>query len=114
MESAILGMIGLGGLYAISNQDKKSCNKKENFSNQNKLSSSNYPINTINFAKENNLFAEKAYPQQSKEAINMHQMYLKRGQHINNLLHCGRHAQFRYWGMPETVNSAYEMSKLLD
>mgnify|MGYP001248843509 CR=1 FL=1 len=73
-----------------------------------------FPINTINFAKENNLFAEKAYPQQSKEAINMHQMYIKKGQHINNLLHCGRHAQFRYWGMPETVNSAYEMSKLLD
>ena len=73
-----------------------------------------FPINTIENAKKNNLFAEKAYPQQSIDAIKMHQSYEQKGKHIKNLLHCGRHAQFRYWGMPETVNSAFELSKTID
>lgn len=72
-----------------------------------------FPENTITYAMKNNLFARKAYPQQSLEAINQYEKYVLRGKHINNLLHCGRHAQFRYWGMPETVNSALQLAKTL-
>jgi len=31
-----------------------------------------------------------------------------RGKKIPNLRYVGRHAEFKYWGMPETVNSAYQ------
>lgn len=72
-----------------------------------------FPENTLEFAKQNNLYARKAYPQQSKQAVEMYERYVKKGAHINNLIHCGRHAQFRYWGMPETVNSALQLSKKL-
>jgi UDP-galactopyranose mutase len=73
-----------------------------------------FPQNTIDFAKKNNLYARKAYPQQSAPAIELYERYVKKGEHIKNLIHCGRHAQFRYWGMPETVNSALQLSKTLN
>jgi UDP-galactopyranose mutase len=67
-----------------------------------------FPGNTIDYALENNLFAEKAYPQQSEQAFSTYQRYLDRGKKIPNLRYVGRHAEFKYWGMPETVNAAYQ------
>jgi len=69
-----------------------------------------FPANTIEYAVENNLFAEKAYPQQSVEAFARYDAYVDRGSVIPNLRYVGRHAEFKYWGMAETVNSAYRKS----
>ena len=69
-----------------------------------------FPQNTIKYASENNLFASKAYPQQSPEGFRLYNSYTERGKKITNLLHCGRHAEFKYWGMPETVFSAYKLA----
>jgi hypothetical protein len=69
-----------------------------------------FPRNTIEHALENNLFAEKAYPQQSEQAFRIYYDYVERGKKIPNLRYVGRHAEFKYWGMPETVHSAYEKS----
>jgi UDP-galactopyranose mutase len=66
-----------------------------------------FPKNTIDYALENNLFTEKAYPQQSEQAFSTYHAYVDRGKKIPNLRYVGRHAEFKYWGMPETVNSAY-------
>ena len=66
-----------------------------------------FPRNTIEYALEHNLFAEKAYPQQSERAFATYQRYVDRGKTIRNLRYVGRHAEFNYWGMPETVNAAY-------
>ena len=62
----------------------------------------------LEYALENNLFAEKAYPQQSEHAFATYQSYVDRGKRIPNLRYVGRHAEFKYWGMPETVNAAYQ------
>ena len=62
------------------------------------------------YGEKNNLFAEKAYPQQSQKAFEIYNHYLNRGKKINNLRYVGRHSEFKYWGMPETVNSAYKKS----
>jgi UDP-galactopyranose mutase len=35
---------------------------------------------------------------------------VERGKKIPNLRYVGRHSEFKYWGMPETVNSAYQKS----
>ena len=67
-----------------------------------------FPANTIDYAREHNLFAEKAYPQQSEQAFATYQRYVDRGRKIPNLRYVGRHAEFKYWGMPETVNAAYQ------
>jgi UDP-galactopyranose mutase len=67
-----------------------------------------FPRNTVEYALENNLFAEKAYPQQSEHAFATYQRYVDRGRKIPNLRYVGRHAEFKYWGMPETVNAAYQ------
>jgi UDP-galactopyranose mutase len=69
-----------------------------------------FPANTVDYAIEHNLFAEKAYPQQSRQAFATYDAYVQRGRKIPNLRHVGRHAEFKYWGMAETVNSAYEKS----
>jgi UDP-galactopyranose mutase len=69
-----------------------------------------FPRNTIDYALENNLFAAKAYPQQSAQAFGIYDGYVERGKKIPNLRYVGRHAEFKYWGMPETVHSAYEKS----
>jgi UDP-galactopyranose mutase len=69
--------------------------------------SQSFPKNTIDYALENNLFTEKAYPQQSEQAFATYHAYVDRGRKIPNLRYVGRHAEFKYWGMPETVNSAY-------
>jgi UDP-galactopyranose mutase len=69
-----------------------------------------FPANTIEYATEHNLFAEKAYPQQSAQAFATYHAYVERGRKIPNLRYVGRHAEFKYWGMAETVNSAYEKS----
>jgi UDP-galactopyranose mutase len=70
--------------------------------------SGSFPKNTIDYALEHNLFAEKAYPQQSEQAFATFDAYIARGKKIPNLRYVGRHAEFKYWGMPETVNSAYQ------
>jgi UDP-galactopyranose mutase len=70
--------------------------------------SESFPRNTIAYALEQNLFAEKAYPQQSEQAFAAYQQYVDRGKPIANLRYVGRHAEFKYWGMPETVNAAYQ------
>jgi len=69
-----------------------------------------FPSNTIDYALEHNLFAEKAYPQQSEQAFETYYAYVDRGRKIPNLRYVGRHAEFKYWGMAETVNSAYQKS----
>ena len=69
-----------------------------------------FPRNTIDYALEHNLFTEKAYPQQSAQAFATYRAYVDRGKKIPNLRYVGRHAEFKYWGMAETVNSAYEKS----
>jgi UDP-galactopyranose mutase len=66
-----------------------------------------FPRNAIDYAVEHNLFTEKAYPQQSAQAFDTYEAYVSRGRKIPNLRHVGRHAEFKYWGMAETVNSAY-------
>jgi UDP-galactopyranose mutase len=66
-----------------------------------------FPRNAIDYAVEHNLFAEKAYPQQSAQAFTTYDAFVNRGRKIPNLRHVGRHAEFKYWGMAETVNSAY-------
>ena len=70
-----------------------------------------FPANTIEYAREQNLFAEKAYPQQSAQAFAAYESYVDRGRAIPNLRHVGRHAEFKYWGMAATVNSAHEKSR---
>ena len=40
--------------------------------------------------------------------------YVRRGSKIPNLRYVGRHAEFKYWGMAETVNSAYRKSLEFD
>lgn len=69
-----------------------------------------FPSNTIDYAVENNLFAEKAYPQQSEQAFATYYSYVDRARKIPNLRFVGRHAEFKYWGMAETVLSAYHKS----
>jgi UDP-galactopyranose mutase len=69
-----------------------------------------FPKNALDYAVENNLFAEKAYPQQSVQAFEIYDGYVDRGRKIPNLRYVGRHAEFKYWGMAETVNSAYRKS----
>ncbi len=73
-----------------------------------------FPKNTIDYALEHNLFAEKAYPQQSEQAFATYRAYLDRGRKIPNLRYVGRHAEFKYWGMAETVQSAYDKSLEFD
>jgi UDP-galactopyranose mutase len=77
-------------------------------------SSNSFPKNTIDYALEHNLFTEKAYPQQSEHAFATYEGYVNRGKKIPNLRYVGRHAEFKYWGMPETVNSAYQKSLEFD
>jgi len=69
-----------------------------------------FPKNALDYAIEHNLFAEKAYPQQSEQAFAKYYAYVDRGKKISNLRYVGRHAEFKYWGMAETVNSAYQKS----
>jgi len=69
-----------------------------------------FPKNTLDYAIEHNLFAEKAYPQQSEQAFATYYGYVDRCKKIPNLRMVGRHAEFKYWGMAETVNSAYQKS----
>ena len=66
------------------------------------------------YALANNLLAEKAYPQQSAQAFATYRAYVDRGRKIPNLRYVGRHAEFKYWGMPETVHSAYQKSLEFD
>jgi UDP-galactopyranose mutase len=66
-----------------------------------------FPRNATDYAVEHNLFTEKAYPQQSAQAFDTYDAYVSRGRKIPNLRHVGRHAEFKYWGMAETVNSSY-------
>ena len=73
-----------------------------------------FPKNAIEYALEHNLLAEKAYPQQSEQAFATFHAYLDRGRKIPNLRYVGRHAEFKYWGMAETVNSAYRKSLEFD
>jgi len=73
-----------------------------------------FPKNALDYARENNLFAEKAYPQQSEQAFAIYRGYVDRGRKIPNLRYVGRHAEFKYWGMPETVHSAYQKALEFD
>lgn len=59
--------------------------------------------------KINARFRPRAYPQQSETGIAMYDEYVAKGKPIKNLLHCGRYGNFKYWGMPETVNAAYQL-----
>jgi len=56
-------------------------------------------------------YRPKAYPQQSKEGLKMYNYYLEKTKKIDNLFILGRIGQFKYWGMPETVNSAHKLVK---
>lgn len=69
-----------------------------------------FPQNVIENAKKNNLFAKNCYAKQTTKALESYNNILnivkKRWPMI---LHCGRQAEFRYIGMPETVESAYNL-----
>jgi len=56
-------------------------------------------------------FRLKAYPQQSEIAHKLYNSYIKKSQKIKNLFLLGRLSQFKYWGMPETVDAAYRLIK---
>ncbi len=69
-----------------------------------------FPANVMRNARARNLFARRAYPQQSSEARARYEELRKGSERcFPNLLHCGRHAEFRYIGMPETVDSAWRL-----
>ena len=69
-----------------------------------------FPENTTKYAKENNLYARKAYAQQSEAGLSRYKDLLELSNHLYpNLIHCGRHAEFKYIGMPETVNIVYKL-----
>ncbi len=76
-----------------------------------KINDNAFPENVIKNAKRNNLFCKRAYPQQTKEMFSLYDKLKAKGKNIKNLYHCGRHAEFKYWGMPETVNSAFQLVK---
>jgi UDP-galactopyranose mutase len=73
-----------------------------------------FPENVIAAAESRNLYAGKAYPQQSKYALAYHQELVAKSREIANWHNLGRHAQFKYWGMPETVNSSFKFVQALD
>ena len=74
------------------------------------ITDSAFPMNTTAYAKQNNLYAKNAYAQQSKEGLERYKELLDISKRdYPNLIHCGRHAEFRYIGMPETVDSAYRL-----
>ncbi|MCK4815416.1 NAD(P)-binding protein [bacterium] len=76
----------------------------------NHIDSMTFPENVIVNAKAKNLYAEKAYPVQSENALTRYQELRERGSAVfPNLLHCGRYAEFKYMGMPQTVDSAYRL-----
>jgi len=69
-----------------------------------------FPENVTSYAKTNNLYAKKAYAQQSEKGLQRYQQILEKSKkYWPTIIHCGRHAEFRYIGMPETVQSAYEL-----
>jgi len=69
-----------------------------------------FPENTITHAKNNNLFAKDCYAHQSTTARAKYEEYFKFSKkNYPNLYHCGRHAEFRYVRMPETVESAHKL-----
>jgi UDP-galactopyranose mutase len=52
-------------------------------------------------------FQPRCYNWQTDEAREMHQYYIGEAQREHPNVHfCGRHGNFKYWGMPETVNAA--------
>ena len=70
-----------------------------------------FPRNTIDYALEHNLFAEKAYPQQSAQAFATYDAYVDRGRKnpeppVRRVV--TRSSSTGEW--PETVNSAYQKS----
>jgi UDP-galactopyranose mutase len=62
-------------------------------------------------ASGENVYVKMAYPQPSAQAFRTYDAYVDRGRKIPNLRYVGRHAEFKYWGMAETVNSAYLKSR---
>ena len=73
-----------------------------------------FPKNAVDYALANNLLAEKAYPQQSQQAFATYYGYVDRGKKIPNLRYVGRHAEFKYWGMPETVHSSWQKAQTFE
>jgi len=72
--------------------------------------------NSRNAFPENVMTAAHYHPRcynwQTDEARAKHEIFVfKAKSRIGNLLFCGRHAQFKYWGMPEVVDSAYRLVK---
>ncbi len=56
-------------------------------------------------------FRLKAYPQQSEIAHKIYNSYVRKSQKIKNLFLLGRLSEFKYWGMPQTVNAAHRLVK---
>ena len=61
-----------------------------------------FPANIIPYKH----FCSRTYPQQSERGLELHQSYLNKCARVGNFFNCGRQAEFKYWGMPETVASA--------
>lgn len=79
-----------------------------------KLTEDSLPFNTYGNALANNLIETRAYPQQSEIALKWYQMALDESKKMfTNVYHVGRHAEFRYIGMPETVWSVYNFVESL-
>lgn len=52
---------------------------------------------------------ERCYNLQSNNAREMHETYVRSAQRRLPVLFCGRHANFKYYGMPEVVESAKKL-----
>lgn len=64
-----------------------------------------FPENIIN----DDHYSERAYPLQNKLALEKYESYKSASKIINNLFHVGRNAQFKYFGMAETMHSALKL-----
>jgi UDP-galactopyranose mutase len=69
------------------------------------------PDNVRKFLEERNLYEKRCYPEQSEKAFNIYAGYMKFKSMFDNLYFCGRLAEFKYYGMAETIKSAYELIK---
>jgi len=69
-----------------------------------------FPSN-INISKH---YHPRCYNWQTKDAIEFHEYYVDKAvKKFPNILFCGRHANFKYWGMPEVVDAANILCKIL-
>jgi len=73
-----------------------------------------FPTDKIPFTEnvlQDGNYCARAYPVQDRESLERHRSYLDRSKEFSNLFHVGRSAQFKYFGMAETMDSALKLVK---